>query len=71
MTYCREMRDKKTAVRERVKAVVLLSFLSRYSMRVSLLFSPLAPLLADSTAVSLEWWSDNLFNPTFETLSLH
>jgi hypothetical protein len=30
-------------------------FLSRYSVRVALLFSPLASCLASSTAVSLEW----------------
>jgi hypothetical protein len=29
--------------------------LSKYVMRVTLLFSPLAPCLAASTAVTLEW----------------
>ncbi len=54
----------------RFGAVVQLSLLSRHSVRVAVLFGPLALHLAASTTVSLKWYSDSPFNPSFETLGL-
>jgi hypothetical protein len=39
-------------------------------MRVALLFGPLAPHLAASTTVSLEWYSDSPLTLSFEILGL-
>ncbi len=54
----------------RQRAAFSSPFLSKCVARVALLFGLLAPCLAASTTVSLEWQSDSPFALSFETLGL-